>query len=128
MADATGALGVFFDYKHSGNGIKVTEVITGGPLDKADIKVVPGMIIERIDGELITPELDFAKLLNRKADKFTLIEVLDPNTNARIQYTIKPITLAAESQLLYKRWVKKNQEEVERLSGGKLGYVHIGLS
>jgi len=31
--------------------------------------------------------------------------------------------------LLYKRWVKKNQAEVDSLSGGKLGYVHIpGMS
>ncbi len=129
MADATAALGVFWDYKHTGNGIKVTEVIAGGPLDKADIDVKAGMIIERIDGELITPELDFAKLLNRKADKFTLIEVVNPADNSRKQYTVKPITIGAEGQLLYKRWVKKNQEEVERLSGGKLGYVHIpGMS
>ncbi len=129
MADATGTLGIFYDYKHIGNGLKITEVIKGGPLDKADIDVKPGMIIERIDGELISADLDFAKLLNRKADKFSLIEVLDPSTNGRKQYTVKPITIVAENQLLYKRWVKKNQEEVERLSAGKLGYVHIpGMS
>jgi tricorn protease len=129
MADATGALGVFFDYKHSGNGIKVTEVIEGGPLDKADIDVKPGMIIEQIDGMMISPDLDFAKLLNRKADRFTLIEVVDPSNNTRKQYTVKPVSLGEESQLLYKRWVKKNQQEVEKLSGGKLGYVHIpGMS
>lgn len=129
MADATAALGVFFDYKFVGNGLKVTEVLAGGPLDKAGIEVKSGMIIERIDGELISPELDYAKLLNRKADKFTLIDVLDPSSNSRKQYTIKPISLGEENQLLYKRWVKKNQEEVERLSGGKLGYVHIpGMS
>lgn len=129
MADATGALGIFWDYKFIGEGVKVTEVIKGGPLDKADIAVKPGMVIERIDGELISPDLDFAKLLNRKADKFTLIEVLDPATQSRTQYTVKPITLGAENQLLYRRWVKTNQEEVEKLSAGKLGYVHIpGMS
>ncbi len=87
------------------------------------------MIIEKIDGEMITPEMDFAKLLNRKADKFTLIEVINPVDQSRKSYTVKPISLGAENQLLYKRWVKRNQEEVERLSGGKLGYVHIpGMS
>ncbi len=129
MADATSSLGIFWDYKFDGMGLKVTEVLKGGPLDKAEVNVTPGMIIERIDGELITPEVDFAKLLNRKAEKFTLIEVLDPSNQTRKQFTIKPISLAAENQLLYKRWVKKNQEEVEKLSGGKLGYVHIpGMS
>lgn len=50
-ADATASLGVFYDFKHSGNGIKVTEIISGGPLDKADLGIKAGMIIERIDGE-----------------------------------------------------------------------------
>lgn len=129
LADATSALGIFFDYTHSGDGVKITEVIKGGPLDKADIDVKSGMIIEKIDGELISADMDFAKLLNRKADKFTLIEVMNPADQTRKQYTVKPISLGAENQLLYKRWVKKNQEEVEKLSGGKLGYVHIpGMS
>lgn len=129
MADATASLGVFYDFKHAGNGIKVTEIISGGPLDKADLGIKAGMIIERIDGELLTEDLDFSKFLNRKADKFTLLEVLDPKTSTRKQITIKPITIAQENQLLYKRWVKKNQQEVDSLSGGKLGYVHIpGMS
>lgn len=129
LADATGALGVFFDYKHKGNGLKITEVIEGGPLDKAGIDIIPGMIIERIDGEMISPNFDFARSLNRKANKFTLVELFDPVSNIRNQYTIKPISLEEENQLLYKRWVKKNQAEVEKLSGGKLGYIHIpGMS
>lgn len=129
LADATSSLGIFFDYSYTGNGVKITEVIKGGPLDKAEMEVKVGMIIEKIDGEMITPEMDFAKLLNRKADKFTLIEVINPVDQSRKSYTVKPISLGAENQLLYKRWVKRNQEEVERLSGGKLGYVHIpGMS
>src|SRR5690606_34133005 len=38
---------------------------------------------------------------------------------------IKPITLGAESQLLYRRWVKRNEDEVRRLSNGRLGYLHV---
>lgn len=129
MADATGALGIFYDFKHNGDGIKITEVIAGGPLDKSEIGLKAGMIIERIDGDLLTEEHDFAKFLNRKADKLMLLEIMDPVSGGRKQVTVKPITLAQENQLLYKRWVKKNQLEVEKLSGGKLGYVHVpGMS
>jgi C-terminal processing protease CtpA/Prc len=43
--------------------------------------------------------------------------------------TIKPITLSEENRLLYKRWVKRNEEEVNEKSKGQLGYVHIpGMS
>lgn len=129
QADATASLGIFMDYSHKTNGIKIAEIITGGPLDKAGLSIQKGMIIEKIDGETIDTDKDVAWFLNRKADKFTLLEVLDPKTNNRQQVTVKPVSLGEENQLLYKRWVKKNQEEVDKLSNGTLGYVHIpGMS
>lgn len=129
MADETASLGVFWDYNHQGNGIKITEVIAGGPLDKATISVSSGMIIQKIDGEVVSPDVDFAKLMNRKSGKFTLVEISDAS-GANVQHlTVKPISLGEEGRLLYKRWVKKNQEEVAEKSSGKLGYVHIpGMS
>lgn len=129
MADATASLGIFWDYEHDANGIKITEIISGGPLDKSDFDLSAGMIIQKIDGVTVDPTLDFAKLLNRKADKFTLIEVTDASGENPQQLTVKPISLGEESRLLYKRWVKKNQAEVAEKSDGKLGYVHIpGMS
>ena len=42
---------------------------------------------------------------------------------------MKPISLRDEGRLLYERWVKQNELDVEKLSNGKLGYVHIpGMS
>ena len=129
QADATASLGIFMDYSFKNPGIKIAEVLKGGPLDKAGMNIQNGMIIEKIDGETIALDKDIAQYLNRKSDKFTLIEVLDPKTNTRQQLTVKPVSLGEENQLLYKRWVKKNQEEVDRLSNGTLGYVHIpGMS
>jgi tricorn protease len=129
QADATASLGIFMDYSHKNDGIKITEILKGGPLDKAGLSIQNGMIIEKIDGETISTDKDVAWYLNRKADKFTLLEVLDPKTNTRQQVTVKPVSLGEENQLLYKRWVKKNQEEVDKLSNGTLGYVHIpGMS
>lgn len=125
LADQTAALGIFFDYEYKGDGIKITEVISGGPLDKKAIEVKAGMIIKQIDGETITAAFDFAKLLNRKAGKFTSLYVFDPVTNKNQYVTVKPISLRQEGRLLYKRWVKANAEEVDRVSGGKLAYVHI---
>ena len=127
--DATASLGVFMNYDHQGDGILIDEILAGGPLDKAKFKVKAGMIIEKIDGILIDQNQDIAKYLNRKAGKFTLLEVVDPTTKKREMVTVKPITLRQEFNLLYKRWVKKNEKEVKEKSGGKLGYVHIpGMS
>jgi tricorn protease len=125
QADATASLGIFMDYTHKGPGIKIEEIIAQGPLDMTSIAIQAGHIIEKIDGEIIAEDKDVASYLNRKAGQYVLIEVYDPSTKKRQQWTVKPITLGAENQLLYKRWVRKNQLEVEKLSNGTLGYVHI---
>ncbi len=128
-ADATASLGVFMDYDFEGTGIRITEIIEGGPLDKADLEVEAGMIIEEIDGQPITADRDVASFLNRKADKFTLLTILDPEIDERQQITIKPISMGQESRLLYDRWVEMNRNEVDEASDGQLGYVHIpGMS
>lgn len=123
--DATASMGIFMDYEHNGDGIKIVEVMKGGPLDKAEFDVKPGMIIQKIDGEVVSADQDVAKYLNRKAGKFTLLEITDERGRNPMVITIKPISLGAESSLLYDRFVERNAKEVEEKSGGKLGYVHI---
>jgi len=128
-ADNTASLGIFIDYSHTGDGIKIEEIIKDGPMDKASFNIKPGMIIEQIDGDTISSHRDIASYLNRKAAKFTLLTVYDPAAKTRSSITIKPITRSEENTLLYKRWVRKNQEEVEKLGKGQLGYVHVpGMS
>ncbi|MFW8589365.1 S41 family peptidase [Glaciecola sp. 2405UD65-10] len=122
--DATASLGIFYDFKHKGDGIKVTEVIKGGPLDKAKYNVVPGMTIVKINGKLISKDIDFAKLLNKKAGEYVLLDIEDKNGEIQ-QITMKPISLGEQNELLYKRFVKINEQEVLEKSNGKLGYVHI---
>jgi tricorn protease len=124
-ADATASLGLFMDYGFDGAGLKVTEVLTGGPLDKAGLKVRAGHIIEKIDGQALDRSVDHYKLLNRKAGQPTLLSVHDPETGGRWEETVKPISLGEEGALLYQRWVRNRRAEVDRLSGGRLGYVHV---
>ncbi|RXQ96716.1 peptidase S41 [Ancylomarina salipaludis] len=123
--DETASLGIFFDYSYKGQGIKITEIIKNGPLDKEHIKIKPGMIIQHIDGVSIDSNVDFAKYLNRKAGQLTLLHVYDPTTKKYQDITMKPITLRAEGNLLYERWGKQNEVDVEKLSNGQLGYVHL---
>ena len=123
--DATASLGIFINYDHKGDGILIDEIISGGPLDKAKFDVKAGMIIEKIDGETVDKDQDVAKYFNRKAGKFMLLDIRDPKTKKTQTITVKPISIGAENRLLYKRWVKTNEKEVEKKSNGQLGYVHI---
>lgn len=123
--DATASLGVFYDPNHKGNGVKIAEIIAKSPLDNAQTRIKAGMIIEKIDGVEITPAIDFFSLLNRKAGKLVLLSVFDPASKQRFEESMKPITRAEENDLLYNRWVARQAKEVERLSAGKIGYVHV---
>ncbi len=121
--DATASLGVFLDQSYTGAGVKIAEVIKDGPLDKAGMTVKSGMIIESIDGQAITPVSDLAQFLNRKAGKPVLLGLADGA--AKSEVVAKPVAPAEENRLLYARWVRRNAAEVDRLSNGQLGYVHI---
>jgi tricorn protease len=123
--DQTASLGLFYDYAYTGNGVKIAEVIQGGPVDLAASAVKAGQIIEAIDGTPIDASMDFYKLLNRKAGKYTLLSVFDPAANKRWDETVKPVGQGAEGELLYQRWVRNRRAEVDRLSGGKIGYIHV---
>jgi len=129
--DATAALGIFFDQSPeaaSRSGIRILEVMRGGPLDRADLDIRPGAVIESIDGEAITAALDPARLLNRKAGNRVLLRVRDPQGTGSSQVTdvvVQPVSSGAENTLRYDRWVEMNRREVETLTGGRLGYVHV---
>jgi C-terminal processing protease CtpA/Prc len=123
-ADESAALGIFFDYGYDEVGLKITEIIKDGPLDKANVEVVAGDIITEIDGVSISPDIDFISLLNRKAGKLTSLKI-DKKDGSNQLITVKPISLEDEGRLLYNRWVKQNEAEVEKLGKGKIGYVHI---
>jgi C-terminal processing protease CtpA/Prc len=111
------------NYKHKGDGVLIDEIINGGPLDKASFNITAGMLIEKIDGITVDHNQDVAKYLNRKAWKFMLLDVLDPKTKKQQTITVKQISIGQENRLLYNRWVKTNEDEVEKLSNGQLGYV-----
>jgi C-terminal processing protease CtpA/Prc len=123
--DATASLGLLYDETYEGNGIKVMEVLEGGPFTNAKTKLKKGVIIEKIDGEAINDDMDWAKLLNREAGKNILLSLYDPETKQRWDESTKPIAMGDENVLLYNRWMKNNQKKVDELSGGKVGYVHV---
>lgn len=103
----------------------VAEVVAKGPFDHANSKVRKGVVIEKIDGEEVTPENDCSLLLNGKAHRKTLVSLYDPESRERWEEVVLPITSGAFSDLLYTRWVKQRAADVDRWSNGRLGYVHI---
>jgi len=124
-ADQTASLGAFYDDDFDGDGLKILEVINKGPLQKAEVNIQAGSIIEKIDDVEITAGMDYAYLLNHKSGKPTLLSVYDPESKKRKDVIVKPISRGKEYQLLYERWVDNMEKLTEELSDGRLGYVHV---
>ncbi len=125
QADQTASLGVFFDKRYKGEGLKISEVIEQSPIIKNNSKIKKGVILEQINGHKITRRSNVFKLLNNQAGKPTLLSVFSKKENKRWEEVVKPVNRRQLSQLLYKRWVKSRKAETERLSKGKVGYVHV---
>ncbi len=123
--DATATLGLLYDWNHNGKGLLISEVVEKGPFDHARSKVKAGNIIEKIDGQEITPESDYPVLLNGKARKKTLVTLYNPQTKERWEEVVVPVSNGVMSDLLYARWVKQRAADVDKWSNGRLGYVHI---
>ena len=124
-ADKTASLGVFYDNYFTGNGLKIAEIIEKSPLVDAKSKIKAGSIIEKIDGVEIVAGRDFYSLLNRKAGKQVLLDMLNPVSGEKWTETVKPISIGDENELLYQRWVNNCKSETEKLSNGRIGYIHV---
>ena len=125
LADSTASLGIYEDPGHADQGVRVTEVLAGGPCDSASSLVKPGSVILAIDGQAIATNEQFHALLNRKeAAPVELTVVSGPGAKPAIQ-TVTPVPLSKEQELAYDHWVDSRKILTEELSKGRLGYVHI---
>jgi len=120
---ATAWLGAFFDNDYEGDGLLVKEIVEQGPMDRASVKIRPGMIIETIDGQPVKAGRDYYPLLSGKAGKQVMLTVKDPATGKTFEQQIK--AAGSRSGYLYNRWVERNRAMVDSLSGGRVGYIHI---
>ena len=124
-APQTAVLGAFYDPTYKGDGLKIKKVIEKGPLTKAETKIKAGVVIEEINNQPIKAGEDYFKLFENLTNKRVYLKLYDPATKKHWNEYVKPISAGAEKGLLYDRWVKQRKELVEKLSGGKIGYVHI---
>ena len=117
-----GTLGAIYDETHEGDGLKIAEVLKGGTLYIADPEIKAGDVITAIDGVEIKAGNDWYGLLKMKAGKKIRITVRKDGKKAEDLY-VEPG--ASDYTQLYNRWVRQREDMVKKLSGGKVGYVHV---
>lgn len=123
----TGRLGVRFDgdeYKNFGR-LKVTEVITLGPAAVTG-EIHVGNYLVSIDGTLISSATNIDQLLENKINKRVLLTIASSaSAKDTKKVTVRPVNLTTEKGLLYRQWVQQQRDYIAKVSGGRLGYVHM---
>lgn len=120
----TAVLGAYYDDSYDGEGLKVAEVLPRGPLSTKAADIKAGDIILAIDGVEIAPMQDYNFMLDGKAGKKVMLKVRKADGSVK-NVTVRPISTAQQQGLAYQRWVEHNEQIVDSLSGGRVGYVHI---
>jgi Tol biopolymer transport system component/C-terminal processing protease CtpA/Prc len=123
--DETAALGLLYDTAWQGDGLRVAEVLDQGPADKATSTIEAGTIVTAIDGEPLSGGVNPWSLLDRKAGRPVLLTLASEAGGDGREEVLRPITLREESNLLYERWVRGREALTDRLSAGRIGYVHV---
>ena len=102
-------------------GWRVIEVVSQGPAEVAGVRV--GDVVTSIDGVRVTNSLSVDSLLMGKVGKRVAVLVTTNGTSREV--AIRPVNLATEKGLLYRQWVESRRAYVLKVSGGRLGYVHM---
>jgi tricorn protease len=94
------------------------------PLTEQGININEGDYIIRINGHEVTTDQNPYFFLENRAEKPTSITVSNrPDGNGARTYIIRPVS--SELELKYFDWVETRREMVDRLSGGRIGYIHV---
>ena len=122
----TGRVGLMFDraaYEQRGE-LRVTDVVPLSPAAVSD-SIKRGDRITAVDGITIDARASFDSLLSHKIGKRVVLSVVDGKTNTSHAVALRPVNAATERALLYRAWVTGRRAYVAKISGGRLGYVHM---
>jgi tricorn protease len=127
---SVGMLGA--DYTIDHNRFKFAKIYNGenwnpelhAPLTQPGVNVSTGEYLLAVNGKQIYADREVYAYFQDTAGKQTTITV-GPNPDGSGARNVVVIPLASEFALRNLAWIEHNREEVDRLSGDKLGYVYM---
>jgi tricorn protease len=127
----TGLLGAKLEADEKADRYKIVKIYTGenwnertrSPLTRQGINVKEGDYIIRLNGhEVFTKDNPYQFLENTVGKKITITVNSTPTAKGARTSWIKPVK--SELQLFYLDWVDSRRKMVDRLSNGRIGYIH----
>ncbi|MCB1582817.1 MAG: PD40 domain-containing protein [Xanthomonadales bacterium] len=126
-----GLLGAEFS-KHNSGYFEITKIFIGenwtpdrrSPLTEPGVDAKVGDYVISIDGINTNEVNNIYQLLEHTADRTIRLQLNSiPTAKGARNVFVKPIK--SESQLRYLDWVNSRRALVDKLSGGRIGYVHL---
>jgi tricorn protease len=127
-----GLLGAELTADEAAGRYRITKIYKGenwnpslrSPLTGQGVDIREGDYLISIDGKEVTTEFNPYVYLENKAGK-TIEIVVNSSSSASGSrtYLIKP--LSSELQLFHHNWVNERRAMVDRLSGGRIGYIYV---
>jgi tricorn protease len=122
--DHVGDLGLRFEREpyEAGKGLIVRQVIALGP-SAIEGSIKPGERLVAVDGAAVGPHDNLDRLLVGKVGRRTVLTIA--GAGGTREAIVRPVTTVMAAGLVYRQWVNDRRAYVDKISGGRLGYVHI---
>ena len=128
----TGLLGAELKLDQSSGKYQISKILAGenwnparrSPLTEQGVDVKEGDFLLAINGIELAPDKNPYELLENTVGKMVEITVNSkPESAGAKTFTIRPIS--SEMELLNLNWVQERRKLVDKLSGGKIGYIYV---
>ncbi|MEP0815253.1 MAG: PD40 domain-containing protein [bacterium] len=124
IPEYSGMVGLDFDPNYSGDGLRVSHVLRDGPADRDESKIIEGEIVLSVNGNKVDSSRDpYEYFEDTPGDQVDLL-VRSADGEERTVHLI-PMESFGWYQLSYLEWVHQRAQMAEKLSDGKVGYLHI---
>ncbi len=130
MREPSGRLGIEYQrvpMQDGSYGYQVQEVVPGGPAELSALAIEPGDIITSIDLREFEEGETLLQRLRGKVDQEVIVGFKRPAGHELLMHhtLTTPVSYEVLYGLRYDAFRDESRSKVSRLSGGRLGYIHI---
>ncbi len=120
---SSGGIGAILDLADQGEGVRIAQVLTQGPLAKASDRAAAGNRIVAVNDTRLEAGANYFALLDNTVGQRQRLTLSD--RKGEFDVILQPVSLDEEAEWLKDQWVESRHDLVETLSAGRLGYVYL---
>ena len=110
-------------------GFEVTSILRDGPATKGQTPLAVADVITAVDGEAVRPGVSIEEAFMGTLGRETVVRVkrvpAAGGEAMELDLILVPSSAGEIRELSYQETLRRSREEVDRLSGGRIGYIHI---